>query len=1040
MSTSRLRFAEFEFDLLHGQLWRDSQEVRLTRKAAAVLAYLATRPGQVVTRDELFAAVWPETVVSDAALQSCLSEIRHVLGEQAKQPRYLETLYKRGYRFVAPLTALNDDGLPLNEQAPTGERSRDLIFPQPPTVIVGRGTELQQLRRLWETAVQGRRQFGFLTGEPGIGKTTLFSTFIRTVVPPQAYVGVGHCVDQYGAGEPYRPILAALSRISQGPAGEYLVEILRAKAPSWLRSLPAFVSPAERATLQAQYQGTTQAQALRELAEALEALSTVQPVVLVMEDLHWSDRATLAFVAVLARRPEPARLLVLGAYRPVDVLVTEHPLQQLKAELQLHNLCEEVSVGYLQAAEVREYVMRELGASGETLSDALHARSAGNPLFLATLVEYLRQAGEVERPEILLPRWQALAATIPQPLWELIEVQTAMLKREEQEVLEVASVAGNEWAPTLVAVGQEREPAEIEQLCEGLTRRGQFLYRTEEVTWPDGTVDMQYSFRHALYREAFAQRVVGGRRRWLHQQIGARLEAGYGTQARERAAELAVHFEQGREVEKAVHYYHLAGENALAHSAYQEAVLQVRRALALIETLPQSPARLTQELRLRTLLPPALMAIKGHIAVEVEEAFLRAKEVCEQVGDTERLFFVLLGLFRVHNARGEYRPGQEYAQACLAVATDQHPTFLLDARYAVGANAFYRGALTEARTQIEQGFALYRAAQHHRYVLQYGFNPAIGWLLYRSMTLALQGYTEQAEQQIESVLTLARALNHPYTLVIVQTLAAVGFQFLRQERALIRQTEASVHAAREQGFGFWVATGSVLLGWGKVTQGHIDDGIRQMRTGLTAMQGMKALIHWAHFLTLMAEAVDKTGDSAQALQLIEDALAAGDRSGEGFYAAETWRVKGELLFNAERRQQKDEREPRKRNRGSSAIHHSSFIIHRFEEAEVCLHRAIDIARQQQAKALELRATMSLARLRRQQVTDHDHGSRHTAHGTRKMLNEVHHMLSEVYNWFTEGFETQDLREARALLEALGESQLTHDKRGSRIGKKQAARK
>ncbi|MGE0682598.1 MAG: hypothetical protein AB7P69_17070 [Candidatus Binatia bacterium] len=347
----------------------------------------------------------------------------------------------------------------------------------------------------------------------------------------------------------------------------------------------------------------------------------------------------------------------------------------------------------------------------------------------------------------------------------------------------------------------------------------------------------------------------------------------------------------------------------MQRSAHQEAVLQVTKGLVLVETLPQSPARFTHELQLRTLLPTALMAIKGHIAVEVEEAFLQTKTLCEQAGDTERLFLILLGLFRVHNARGEYLPAQEYAEACLTVATQQQPAFLLDARYVVGASAFYRGSLNEARTQIEQGFALYRSAQHHRYVLQYGFNPAIGWLLYRPITLALQGHAEQAVQQIEHALALARDLNHPYTLVIVQTLAAVGFQFLRQEQALVQQAEASVQAAKEQGFAFWVATGSVLLGWGKVMQGNVDDGIQQMRTGLATMQDMKALIHWAHFFTLLAEAVGKTGDFVQALQLIEEALSEADRSGERFYEAETWRIKGELLLaQAGRQKAKIQRE------------------------------------------------------------------------------------------------------------------------------------
>jgi predicted ATPase len=240
--------------------------------------------------------------------------------------------------------------------------------------------------------------------------------------------------------------------------------------------------------------------------------------------------------------------------------------------------------------------------------------------------------------------------------------------------------------------------------------------------------------------------------------------------------------------------------------------------------------------------------------------------------------------------------------------------------------------------------------------------------------------------QIEHALDTARDLAHPYTRVVAHILAAVGWQFLRQEQAVARQAEAGVEMAMEQGFPFWVATGTVLRGWSQVSQGEVVESIQQMRTGLASMQELGAGVHRAHYLTLLAEAVGKTGDYAQALQLIEEALAEGDRSGERFYEAEAWRLKGELLLMT----RAGERPQAKNWRGKA------------KEAEGCFLQAMEIARRQQAKSLELRVTMSLARLWQRQ-------------GKK---DEARQMLAEIYSWFTEGFDTADLKEAEALLEAL----------------------
>lgn len=458
-----------------------------------------------------------------------------------------------------------------------------------------------------------------------------------------------------------------------------------------------------------------------------------------------------------------------------------------------------------------------------------------------------------------------------------------------------------------------------------------------------------------------------------------------------------MHFAQGHVYEKAVQYYQQAGENALRRSAHQEAVLQISKGLELVERLPPSAARFAQQLTLQTMLAPALMTIKGHSAVEVEQAYLQAKALCEQVGDSKRLFSVLLGLFRLYNTRGDYAKAHEYGEACLVLATEQqNPTWLLGAHYALGTSGFYQGALAEAQTHTKQGMALYAPEQHSMYTLQYGFNPAIGCLTYGAVLFWLRGYPNQAQRQLEHVLRLALELAHPYTLAVAHTLAAVGYQLLREELAVATQAEAGVIVATKYGLPFWVASGTFLVGWGQVCQGKVDDGIEQMRSGLASMKKLDAPIHRAHFLTLLAEATGNTGGISPALLLVDEALTHVATSGERFYEAEIYRLKGELTLRQEKQKAKDKRQKAK-------IPNTQHLTPNTQaEAEACFLKAIDIAQQQQAKSLELRAAMSLARLWQRQGKTH----------------EAHPLLANIYHWFTEGFGTQDLQDAQALLAKL----------------------
>ncbi len=355
---AQLFFPPFRLDPVNQRLWREGNEIPLRQKTFAVLRYLVEHPDQLATKEALLDAVWPETYVSDVVLTVCIRELRRALGDERKTPRFIATVHGRGYRFIAAVSAAIVSSPKFQVSSQNTEPAK--LF-QPETrnqkleiCLVGREAELAQLHRWLARAADGERQIVFVTGEPGIGKTTVVDAFLsgisdqesRNTYPiptdprsptPVPWVARGHCNEHFGAGEPYLPLLEAVSALGREPDGPPMAAVLKHYAPTWLVQLPAFVDPAERDTLQRQTAGVTRERMSRELAEAVEALTTTHPLVLVLEDLHWSDLSTLEFVWYLARRRQSCRLLVIGTYRPLEMLSAGHPLQRMLHELYAHD-------------------------------------------------------------------------------------------------------------------------------------------------------------------------------------------------------------------------------------------------------------------------------------------------------------------------------------------------------------------------------------------------------------------------------------------------------------------------------------------------------------------------------------------------------------------------------------------------------------------------------------------------------------------------------------------------------------------------------
>jgi len=578
-------FDRFRLDTGDASLCRDGQVVNLAPKAFALLCCLAERAGRLVTKDELQDAVWTHHFVSESALKGRMNELRQALGDDPKAPSYIETVARRGYRFIAEVS--REDAHPVTAAAgPTAGGALASIRWDTPDALpgVGREAALAQLQQLWEKAAAGRRQLAFITGEAGIGKSTLIEMFLRAG-PDKPVVLRGQCIEHFGAGEALLPLLGALAR--QGPA---LIGALRAQAPTWLLQMPGLLTAEERLGLQQEVLGATQERMLREGCEILEALSARTPLIVVLEDLHWSDYATLDLLAALGRRPEPAALLVIGSYRPSDVALQGHPMRRVQQELQAHRLCAEVALDSFSSAELHTYLERRFpeGRFPEVIADILYRRSGGHPLFLVNLLDYLLAEGRLKQSG----DWWSVAGGdglergVPDDIRQMIEQQVARLNPDEQRLLGVASAAGMDSSAALLAAVLEEDPLTVEARCEALARRGPMLAADGVTEWPDGTLAGNYAFRHALYAEVLYQRLPPAYRISVHRRLGERLELAYAERAGEIAAELARHFEEGRDFAKAVRYLRLAAGQAAARFANREALDYLGRALAWVERLP----------------------------------------------------------------------------------------------------------------------------------------------------------------------------------------------------------------------------------------------------------------------------------------------------------------------------------------------------------------------------------------------------------------------------------------------------------------------
>jgi DNA-binding winged helix-turn-helix (wHTH) protein/tetratricopeptide (TPR) repeat protein len=931
-----IAFPPFRLDQRAGRLWRSHQPVALRPKAWALLCYLIERPGVLVTKDDLHTALWADAVVSDDTLTRTLGELRQALGDDPRTPRIIETVHRRGFRFIGRRQESPDEAKPAaSPLVPEGTAELE------PVTLVGRDAELAKLGALFRQASAGKRQIVFIDGEPGIGKSAVVEGFLRTLRASKApvQIGYGQCVEQHGEREPYMAVLEALERLNHGPDRDRLLPMLRSLAPSWLAQMPSLLKPSDMEWLRRGHADVTPHRMLREFAGLVEAIAKDRPLVLVLEDLHWSDQGTVDLVSVLAQRPERARLMLVATYRPAQAAALDHPIQQVLTLLRARGRCTDIVLEYLSRSDVATYLARR--APGARVADdvatVIHSRTDGNPLFMVVLVDHLlarswlTQEGGAWR---LTVSPATIEHDVPDNLRQLIEDQLRFVTPEERSLLEAASVAGMAFDAPAVAAGLGEAPERVESTCHHLCRGPRWLQHLGDREWPDGAFAARYAFRHALYQRALYDRVSPSRRRTLHERIGRRLETGYEGHTAEAASELARHFEGGRNPRRSLVYLEQAATRAYDRRAYRDVIGCLEPALRILGDLPDTPERARDELKLRRLYAVVLSQTAGYAADVLLDNLERTQGLCERLGDVAALFDALSGLCLLHAARGDLVQAEKDGDRLSQIADRLDPSAALEYHFLLGALEVWKGALTVGKALLARALSSPVAIEDAD--RPYGVNPVVAARSFEGLRRWTVGDRSGARAVQQEGLALAERHGRPFTLAQAATFGAIVSVLEEDWGEAAQLAGRAIKLSDEYGFPRWRGTALVIRGRAHVEQCDAARGLAEMHEGLRVLRLSGMQLGHSFLIALLAEAYLRMGRLDEGLGAADEGLTYCCDTTERLFESELWRLRGEIILRR-------------------ACTGDQTQASEVQKAETCFQKARTIARAQGAHMLERRA-------------------------------------------------------------------------------------
>jgi DNA-binding winged helix-turn-helix (wHTH) protein/tetratricopeptide (TPR) repeat protein len=875
-----LRFGSFELDEANALLTSNGQRMALTPKVFAVLCEIARRPGQLVTKEALREAVWGHQYVSESTLKTTISQLRTALSDDARQPRYIETASRRGYRFIGVGSA-GQASEGRSEPAPVVYGGLGLVEARPVPKMIGREAALARLRAAWNAAAEGDQQFIWITGEAGVGKTTLVQSLVSELGP--TICAQGQCIEQFGAGEPYLPVLEALGSACRRDGR--LASMMSSVAPTWFVQLPWLNTEAERTTLQRELAGTNQDRMLREFGELIDRYSIHQPLLLVTEDLNWSDHATVRLIDYLARRHGVARLMWVGTFRPAQLIADEHPLNALRHELRAHRLCDEILLHPFSERELAEYLDSRFpeSAQSESFVRSLHAHTDGLPLFVVNVIDDLASEGAIEPgAKQRFPDVSTQGAwNVPGSLAGIIENQIARLSAEVRAILEVGSVCGNEFWPEVIADALERDDTVVIDECDKLVRHQHWLRLAAVEESADRSFNTQYSFSHALYRDVFYQRIGPARQSMLHRLVADSMERRRATGFEVTPAKLASHFELGRSPMAALRYYVDAADSALRRFAPAEGAKLTAHALTLLFRCPESQERMELELALVARHGLACQLVVETDAPEATKAYKRAQALFEALPQAPERAWVMSGLGWALQVSGQFREARMLAKRIHELGqTNDDPVLLAIACNLFGSLCVHGAEFLQAKRWFEVGLAACeqlgdRIANEPFYV-----DPIVSMRAQLCTPLLSLGLLDEALTQRDRSLTRAHALRHPITILAALLWAAHLEVKLDLPEQVLKRADAMEELKAERALVLAEPSVHLFRGWALARMGDTRSGHGCIVEALAGFERLGYTTRASQIHGFAAEAMLLAGQWTAARRHIEDGLRSSQRIGE----------------------------------------------------------------------------------------------------------------------------------------------------------------
>jgi predicted ATPase len=844
-----------------------------------------------------------------------------------------------------------------------------------------------------------------VSGEAGVGKSRLVQTLIEHVLPEPHFRLVMRC-SPYHQNSAFYPVIDLLQRVLEFQPGDSAAAKLTKLEQNLSRyssvppeTLPLIASllslPSERPTLPAMPPQRQRQRTMEALLAWLFAGASPAPLLLVIEDLHWIDPSTREMITLLLDQLPMARILALFTFRPEFT-----PLWPPRSHLSTLTV---TRLGRQQVGHMVEHL-----AGGKRLprevSRHIVAKADGIPLYVEELSKMILELGLLREREGRYELTGPLPTeTIPATLSDSLMARLDRLSTVK-DVVQLGATIGREFSYEVLRAISPHDEATLQFELSRLV--------DAEVLYQSGFLpQVTYIFKHALIREAAYQSLLKSTRQQYHQQIAQVLAERFPDIAETEPELLAQHLTAAELITEAIPYWQRAGQKVMPRFANAEAISHFSMALELLHKLPLTAERNRTELALCVALSGPLLVTKGYAAPEVGTMYSRALELSQQSEDSLELATVLSGLTAFYVARGELRSALLSAERLPHIAQRvQNRALSLAAHTILAVPLFWLGDVARARAHWEEGFALYDPQRAHLYggVQDFG----VTCLSYLGLALWIQGYPDQAITRAQEAIALARQLDHPFSVAWAMNFSSRVWQCRRETAIVQEQSTTLINLTTEQGLNQHRAHAMILHGWTLAAEGKGEEGIALMQEGLAALRVTGAELSRPWFMTMLAEGYGMHGQFATGIEVLADARRQAEQSEEKVSLPEIYRLIGELTLQQER--QKAKMGIRNWELGSGSLPSSSpnptsQIPDPASEAEEYFLKAIETAREQQAKSFELRAVMSLVRLQQSQAMQHE---------SRTSLDKAHNMLSEVYNWFTEGFDTKDLQEAKVLLEEL----------------------